>query len=387
MKALVFGTRTQPWTPPPGANALVRNLATTPCALLDVPDARPLRPDWLVVRPLLTGICGSDSKQILLDFDGDSDNAMSGLCSFPQVMGHEVVADVVALGPGGRGLRGRPAGGAQPVAVVRAPGASTRSARPARPGTTACAGASPTATSASASTPACQRRHRRLRRAHARPLDDAASRCPTRSTTSTPSSPTRSRCRCTASPATHRPRAAGSWCGAPASLGSCAVAILRALHPDVEVGVVARFDAQADLAAKLGAHPCSGSAGQLEMVEQLAAWSGGVLQAHDGGPRRHPHVPPRRHRRGLRHGRQARDLRGRGARAQGPGHAREERRARTRPLGVEPALLQGDQLGRLERLRHRGGRRRAPPRHRALPRPRRQRAASTSPACSPTPSG
>ena len=29
------------------------------------------------------------------------------------------------------------------------------------------------------------------------------------------------------------------------SLGSCAVAILRALHPDVEVGVVARFDTQA----------------------------------------------------------------------------------------------------------------------------------------------
>ena len=48
-----------------------------------------------MVRPLLTGICGSDSKQVLLDFEGDSDSAMSGLCSFPQVLGHEVVAEVV----------------------------------------------------------------------------------------------------------------------------------------------------------------------------------------------------------------------------------------------------------------------------------------------------
>ena len=30
------------------------------------------------------------------------------------------------------------------------------------------------------------------------------------------------------------------------ALGTCATAILRALHPDVEVLVVARFDAQAD---------------------------------------------------------------------------------------------------------------------------------------------
>ena len=91
--------------PPPDANPLVANLAVTPVALREIPDARPLRPDWLVTRPRLTGICGSDSKQILLDFgDGDSDNAMSGFCSFPQVMGHEVVAEVVELGPEASGF-------------------------------------------------------------------------------------------------------------------------------------------------------------------------------------------------------------------------------------------------------------------------------------------
>src|SRR5262249_23308293 len=105
MKALVFGTKHDQWTPPPGANQLAQNLAHTPVALQEIPDARPLRPDWLVTKPRLTGICGSDSKQILLDFgEGDSDNAMSGFCSFPQVMGHEVVADVVELGPEASGF-------------------------------------------------------------------------------------------------------------------------------------------------------------------------------------------------------------------------------------------------------------------------------------------
>ena len=101
MRALVYGTRPEPWEPPPdaGDNRLLRGLAAAPCALRDLPDAEPLRPDWLVVRPRLTGICGSDAKQVLGDFEGDTDSALSALCSFPQVMGHEVVADVVALGP------------------------------------------------------------------------------------------------------------------------------------------------------------------------------------------------------------------------------------------------------------------------------------------------
>jgi hypothetical protein len=83
---------------PDDANTLTRNLAHSPVGLRDVPDPQPLHDDWVVTRPRLTGICGSESKQILLDFgEGDTDNAMAAFCSFPQVMGHEVVADVVAL--------------------------------------------------------------------------------------------------------------------------------------------------------------------------------------------------------------------------------------------------------------------------------------------------
>ena len=105
MRALVYGTRPQPFAVPADATSpLTQALATTPCALKEIPDAQPLRPDWYVTKPLLTGICGSDAKQILLDFEGDTDSAMSGLCSFPQVMGHEVVATIVAGGPEAEGF-------------------------------------------------------------------------------------------------------------------------------------------------------------------------------------------------------------------------------------------------------------------------------------------
>ena len=78
------------------------------------------------------------------------------------------------------------------------------------------------------------------------------------------------------------------------SLGSCAVAILRALYPSVEIAVVARFDAQADLVRKFGAHHVIRLDGQtqLELVEDLAEWSGGQLvptmEGLGGVPMCHP---------------------------------------------------------------------------------------------------
>jgi threonine dehydrogenase-like Zn-dependent dehydrogenase len=49
---------------------------------------------------------------------------------------------------------------------------------------------------------------------------------------------------------------------------------MRDRHP----AVVARFDAQAQLARTLGAHKIVRLGSQLELVEELAAWSGGVLR-------------------------------------------------------------------------------------------------------------
>lgn len=277
MKALVFGTATQPWTPPPGATELARNLATTPCALVEVPDARPLRPDWFVVRPLLTGICGSDSKQVLLDFEGDSDSAMSGLCSFPQVLGHEVVAEVVGLGPEAKGFD-------VSQRVVLDPWLSC-AARGITPACPACesgdhslcwsftageisaglhSGVSSDATGGYAELmPA----HSSMLYAVADSITDEQAILADPFAVSLHS--------VTRHPPPHGGRALVWGAGA---LGSCAVAILRTLHPDVEVAVVARFDAQAELAERLGAHAVFRLGTKVELVEQLAAWSGGVLK-------------------------------------------------------------------------------------------------------------
>ncbi len=63
--------------------------------------------DWVRVRPLLAGICGSD----LATLDGRSSRWFEDIVSFPFVPGHEVV-----------GLRDDGVGGAQPGPVVRRPG-------------------------------------------------------------------------------------------------------------------------------------------------------------------------------------------------------------------------------------------------------------------------
>ena len=98
----------EPHEVPDTDNVLLRKLAKTPTRLdRDYPDPRPLLSDWVVTKPRLTGICGSDSKQIFMDFGDESrspDNPMKGFFSLPQVLGHEVVADVVELGPDAEGL-------------------------------------------------------------------------------------------------------------------------------------------------------------------------------------------------------------------------------------------------------------------------------------------
>jgi threonine dehydrogenase-like Zn-dependent dehydrogenase len=66
-------------------------------ALRDIPDPELPAPDWVVIRTGLCGICGSDYKQVFLN--GNMDNPMTALISFPQVLGHEVVGTVERVGP------------------------------------------------------------------------------------------------------------------------------------------------------------------------------------------------------------------------------------------------------------------------------------------------
>jgi threonine dehydrogenase-like Zn-dependent dehydrogenase len=68
-----------------------------PLRLRDLPDPQRHGDDWVVVEPTVVGVCGSDVKQIFLD--ADLDNPLRALISFPHVLGHEVAARVIEVGP------------------------------------------------------------------------------------------------------------------------------------------------------------------------------------------------------------------------------------------------------------------------------------------------
>jgi threonine dehydrogenase-like Zn-dependent dehydrogenase len=67
-----------------------------PLRLKTVPDAGILGDKWVIVETKMSGICGSDVKQVFLD--AAPDNPLQALVSFPHVPGHEPVGTVVELG-------------------------------------------------------------------------------------------------------------------------------------------------------------------------------------------------------------------------------------------------------------------------------------------------
>jgi threonine dehydrogenase-like Zn-dependent dehydrogenase len=68
----------------------------SPMSLADIPEPKLPAGDWLVMRTVLCGICGSDAKQAFLK--GDRDNPVTALISFPHVLGHEMVGVVESVG-------------------------------------------------------------------------------------------------------------------------------------------------------------------------------------------------------------------------------------------------------------------------------------------------
>ncbi len=68
-----------------------------PLRLVDAPEPRLPGPDWHRIRPVLSGICGSD----LATVDGRASRYFEDLVSFPFVPGHEVVGILEADGGGG----------------------------------------------------------------------------------------------------------------------------------------------------------------------------------------------------------------------------------------------------------------------------------------------
>ena len=114
MRALMYGVAPEVQPIPETDNRLLRMLAQTPTRLLDIDEPGFLRPDWVVTKPRLVGICGSESKAVFLDYasldrpgqlrSGMQQNPMKNFVSMPHVMGHEVIAEVVAVGPEAEGL-------------------------------------------------------------------------------------------------------------------------------------------------------------------------------------------------------------------------------------------------------------------------------------------
>ncbi|MHB8594221.1 MAG: alcohol dehydrogenase catalytic domain-containing protein, partial [Acidimicrobiales bacterium] len=290
MRALVFGTAPdRDEQRPEPTDELEAKLASLPFGLHHIEDARLVRPDWVVTRPILSGVCGSDAKLVLGDFgEGDIDNPMSAFSSLPHVPGHEVVAEVVALGPAARGvevgqrvvlnpwLTCGPRGIDPPCPACRAGALSLCwSFTSGALGPGVHVGVATDAPGAWAE----------LLAAHDSMLiavPDAVS----------------DELAVLADPfavsmhaiVRHPPPPGGKALvyGAGA-LGSTSVAALRALYPDVEVAVVARFASQADFVTHLGAAKVVHHEPRLQVVEELAEWSGGVLHTPFAGlPVAHP---------------------------------------------------------------------------------------------------
>ncbi|HZU47566.1 MAG TPA: zinc-binding dehydrogenase [Mycobacterium sp.] len=277
MRALVFGVAPEPFQVPDEANQLAKNLACSPASLQDIPDPRLLHDDWVITRPRLTGICGSDSKQILLDFGaGDTDNALAAFCSFPQVMGHEVVADVVTVGPNARGLDV-----GQRVVLNPWLSCGPRGIEPPCPACEAgdyslcwsfCDGdirpGIHTGVSADVTGGYAE-----LMPAHDSMLFPVPDSVPDElAVFADPCSVSLHAIIRHPPPRSGRVLVYGAG-----SLGLCAVALLRALYPDVAVAVVARFDAQAELARRFGAAKVLAHEPRLALIEELVAWGGGRL--------------------------------------------------------------------------------------------------------------
>lgn len=277
MKALVFMTEPEPVEPPPeDAPRLVKNLATTPMKVEEVPEPPLFGDDWMVLRTRLTGICGSDTKQVLMDFDDADDNPMTAFISFPQVLGHEVVATVERLGPAVTGLEPGQRVVLNPWLSCEPRGIDPVCPECERGNYSACwhfldgrlapgihTGNSSDATGGFAELlPA----HRLMAFPVPDEIPDEVA------VLADPFSVSLHAIARNPPPAGGRVVVYGAG-----ALGTTATAILRSLYPTVEVAVVARWPAQAAMARRLGAWVLAPEPRE-QLIEELASWSGAALR-------------------------------------------------------------------------------------------------------------
>ncbi len=290
MRALLFGAPPAPdEVRPAPTDELETMLAGLPFGLHEVDDARLVRPDWVITKPILSGICGSDAKLVLGDFStGDMDNPMAAFSSLPHVPGHEVVAEVVAMGPAASGLDV-----GQRVVLNPWLSCGPRGIEPRCP---ACQAGDVNlcwnftkgdlgpgvhvgvTTGAPGGWAELLAAHDSMLIAVPDGISDEAA------VLADPFSVSFHAIVRNPPPPGGRVLVFGAG-----ALGLTSVAILRSLHPDVEVGVVARFPAQREMARRFGASVVFPHEPRPALVEAVAEWSGAVLHApFDGLPVAHP---------------------------------------------------------------------------------------------------
>jgi threonine dehydrogenase-like Zn-dependent dehydrogenase len=289
MQGLLYGVRPEEWSPPDESNHLLVGLSHTPMVLRDLDRPAVRRDDWAVAKTRLTGICGSDAKMVFMDFGDDfGDSALNGYFTFPTVFGHEVVADVVEVGPAVTSLEV-----GQRVVLNPWLSCGPRGIDPPCPSCQAgdfslcwhftegpLAAGIHTGTSKDA--PGGFAEYLPAHESMLIPVPEGVS-----DEVAVLADPFAVSLH---SVTRHPPPPGGRvLVYGGGALGSTATAIVRALFPDVEVMVVARFPAQAALARRLGATVVDPFPVE-RLLETAAAWSGGVLQRFKGStlPMAHP---------------------------------------------------------------------------------------------------
>jgi threonine dehydrogenase-like Zn-dependent dehydrogenase len=291
MRALLFGVAPEPFDVDEALAAghpLLARLPQSPTRLVEHDEPRLWFDDWVLTKPRLVGICGSDAKQVMLDF-GEArhpSNPMQEFFSLPHVLGHEVVADVVAVGPAAEGL--------EPGDRVALNPWLTCAPRGVDPVCPACAAGDLSLCWSFAAGPIAPGIHigtcrdvpggyADLMAAHDSMLHRVPDGVPDElAVFADPFAVSLH------SVTRHPPPPGGvALVYGAGALGTCATAILRALYPEVTVGVVARFAAQADLARSFGATVFAHEPADA-LIAEVAAWSGGRLRASDGLPMAFP---------------------------------------------------------------------------------------------------
>lgn len=275
MQALLYGDGVDAAAVGQALDDVLARVLAQPVRLEQLPDPVP-GPDEVVLAPLLVGVCGSDVRLLLGDFSADDlDNPMAAFSELPFVLGHEAVGEVVDAGEDagvdvGQRVALNPwltcAPRRLPLCEACVEGQLARCASFLDPGVgpglhvgvaRGAPGAFATRVRANAS------------QLHRVPdgVPDAAAVLADPFAVSLH-----------AVLANPPPRGGRALVVGAGSLGSTCAAVLGRWHPDVEVGVVARYAHQAAAATRLGASRTFAHEPAAELLEQVANWSHATLR-------------------------------------------------------------------------------------------------------------